>query len=156
MYKTNLKPAFGWIGGKSKLTADIIKVIPQHTHYIEVFGGSLALLYAKDKSDVEIVNDINDHLVNLHRCIRSNHRSLNIYLQNMTASRSGFKQIKLALHRRLWKNKVHRAAMYYYMLVLSFGAKGEHIAMPKTRHKNIYKSFKIHSQRLHKGINPLC
>lgn len=38
--------------------------------------------------------------------------------------------------------------MYYYLLALSFGAAGNHIAMPKTKHKNIYKSFSKYSKRL--------
>jgi len=62
MKDTTLKPSFGWVGGKSKLAKDIVDLIPEHRVYIEVFGGALNVLYAKEKpkanKKAEVVNDI--------------------------------------------------------------------------------------------------
>jgi len=142
-----LKAPFGWIGGKSKLADEIIKLIPEHSSYIEVFGGALSVLYKKPRSKIEIVNDINGELVNLHRIIRSRPQSLSDYLQQLLISRELFKDIR---HQTLKpRNNIERAAFYYYQLSMSFGSKGENFAMPKSRRpKDIYKDFRKWSDRL--------
>ncbi|MGE4517324.1 MAG: DNA adenine methylase, partial [Arcobacteraceae bacterium] len=53
MQSTKLKAPFGWVGGKSKLAKDIVALIPEHKMYVEVFGGALSVLYAKEKSKIE-------------------------------------------------------------------------------------------------------
>ncbi len=60
MQYKNLKAPFGWIGGKSQLSKDIVSLIPDHKTYIEVFGGVLSVFYAKKPSKIEIINDIKD------------------------------------------------------------------------------------------------
>ncbi|WP_343217636.1 DNA adenine methylase [Helicobacter sp. 13S00477-4] len=47
---TTLKAPFCWVGGKSKLAKTIVEMIPEHACYVEVFGGSLSVLYAKPKN----------------------------------------------------------------------------------------------------------
>jgi len=142
-----LKAPFGWIGGKSKLADEIVSLIPEHSSYIEVFGGALSVLYRKQKSKIEIVNDINGELVNLHRIIRSNPQSLSDYLQQLLISRELFNDIKQKNLKP--RNNIERAALYYYQLSMSFGSKGDNFAMPKSRHpKDIYKDFRKWSQRL--------
>ena len=49
MQSTKLKAPFGWVGGKSKLAKDIVGLMPEHTTYVEVFGGALNVFYAKPK-----------------------------------------------------------------------------------------------------------
>ena len=84
MQRTKLKAPFGWVGGKTQLARDIIDLIPQdHKTYIEVFGGAGSVLYQKEPSKLEVFNDINSELVNLHRAIRNNPQSLSIYLNDL-------------------------------------------------------------------------
>jgi len=56
-----------YMGGKSLLTKKIIPLIPQHQCYCEVFSGAAWLLFRKEESEVEIINDINSDLVTLYR-----------------------------------------------------------------------------------------
>ncbi len=58
-------------GGKSLLASKIIKKIPEHTCYCEVFAGAAWLLFGKEESKVEIINDINKDLVTLYRVIKN-------------------------------------------------------------------------------------
>jgi DNA adenine methylase len=153
MQSTTIKAPFGWVGGKSKLAKDIVSLIPQdHTTYIEVFGGALSVFYAKDKSKIEVVNDINSDLVNLHRSIRTNPQTLSIYLNQLLVSREIFNDIR---HKRLkTRNNIERAAFYLYQLTQSFGSKGDNFAMSAKsgrKPKDIYKSYKKWSDRL-KGV----
>lgn len=46
---TTLKAPFAWVGGKSRLAASIVQLMPPHKRYIEVFGGGLSVLYAKPR-----------------------------------------------------------------------------------------------------------
>jgi DNA adenine methylase len=65
-----MKPPISWHGGKSRFASHIIAVFPSHHTYCEVFGGSGAVLLAKEPSKVDIFNDIDGELVNLFRVIR--------------------------------------------------------------------------------------
>ncbi len=147
-----LPPAFGWVGGKTKLSKDIVQLMPAHSLYIEVFGGALSVLYAKPKFKLpryrEVVNDINGELINLHRMIQTRPESLSQTLSRLLISREIFYKLKQGVYKP--RSDIERAAYYYYLLTQSFGAKGENFAMSaKTRRpKDIYKGFDVWSQRL--------
>lgn len=146
--KARLRAPFAWVGGKSKLAPDIIKQIPEHTKYIEVFGGALNVFYSKEPAKIEVVNDINGDLVNLHRMIRTRPQSLAMYLENMLISRELFDDIRFS--RLKPRNNIERAAHYYYLIMQSFGAKGVSFAMnaKSRRPKSIYRDFRTWSTRL--------
>lgn len=58
---------------------DLVKLIPPHKTYVEVFGGSGALLFAKDKSVVEVYNDINAGLANFFRVFQDPNQFEKLY-----------------------------------------------------------------------------
>lgn len=151
--KTTLKAPFGWVGGKSKLAKDIIELIPEnHKTYIEVFGGAGSVLYAKEPNKLEVFNDINSQLINLHLAIRNNPQTLSIYLNQLLISRDLFNAIKTKKLKP--RNNIEAAAFYLYLLTQSFGSKAEHFAMSAKsgrKPKNIYKSYQTFSKRL-KGV----
>lgn len=65
-----MKSFLSYLGGKSLLAGKIVKRIPEHTCYCEVFAGAAWLLFKKEESEVEILNDINTELVTLYRVIK--------------------------------------------------------------------------------------
>jgi DNA adenine methylase len=65
-----VRPAISWPGGKSRLLKWILPLIPKHVCYCEPFAGGMAVLLAKPRSAVEVVNDINGDLVKFYRCVR--------------------------------------------------------------------------------------
>lgn len=153
---TTLKAPFGWVGGKSQLAKSIVETMPPHKRYIEVFGGGLSVLYAKPtrkdmgKDYVEVINDINGDLINLHTTIKTHPRTFSLYLNNMLYSREIFEKIKMRTYKP--RNKIEKAVMYYCLLSFSFGSKGDNFAMCKSRPpKNIYKDYSVWSERL-KGV----
>lgn len=87
-----LHAPFAWVGGKSKLAAQIIPLMAPHQKYIyiEVFGGALSVFYRKEPSKIEILNDINGDLINLHRIIQTRPQSLNSCLNGLLRSREIF------------------------------------------------------------------
>lgn len=76
-----------YYGGKQKLAASIIKLIPPHKLYCEPFIGGAAVFFAKAPSAVEIINDINSELVNFYRVVQDDFVSLE-------------KEIRITLHSR--------------------------------------------------------
>lgn len=63
-------PPFAYYGGKTTLARDIVALMPKHSHYVEPFAGSLAVLLAKPQSQAETVNDLDDNLVTFWRVLR--------------------------------------------------------------------------------------
>ncbi|OHU38293.1 hypothetical protein BKG80_10945 [Mycobacteroides chelonae] len=59
-----------YFGGKSWLAPRLAAVLPPHKHYVEVCGGSLAVLLAKRRSRQETVNDLDGHLMTFWRVLR--------------------------------------------------------------------------------------
>lgn len=59
-----------YFGGKSWLSPRLAAVLPAHKHYVEVCGGSLAVLLAKKPSRQETVNDLDGHLMTFWRVLR--------------------------------------------------------------------------------------
>ncbi|MFZ8859705.1 MAG: DNA adenine methylase [Thermocrinis sp.] len=65
-----MKTPLCYYGGKGNLIRKLLAYVPYHEYYLEVFGGSAALLFAKESVGAEVYNDIDGDLVNLFRVIR--------------------------------------------------------------------------------------
>jgi site-specific DNA-adenine methylase len=59
-----------YMGGKSLLAKRIIETNARSQVYCEVFAGAAWVLFKKEESQVEIINDINTDLVTLYRSLR--------------------------------------------------------------------------------------
>ncbi len=64
------RAAFGSYGGKQQAAHKIASLIPFHRTYIEPFAGGAAVLYAKDPSPKEVLNDRDSEIAFMHRFIR--------------------------------------------------------------------------------------
>jgi DNA adenine methylase len=61
------------------MTAKLLKLIPPHKVYVEVFGGGASLLFAKKPSPVEVYNDIDSNLVSFFRVLRDEEKFQKFY-----------------------------------------------------------------------------
>jgi len=59
-----------YIGGKSLSAKKIVQLMPEHFCYVETNAGGLWVFFAKPKTHVEIVNDINSNLINFWRVVQ--------------------------------------------------------------------------------------
>jgi DNA adenine methylase len=59
-----------WFGSKTRLASRIIEYFPNHRVYAEPFGGSAAVLLAKEPAKIEIYNDYDQELVNFFLVLR--------------------------------------------------------------------------------------
>jgi DNA adenine methylase len=65
-----VKPPFAYYGGKTTLAERIVDLLPEHSHYVEPFAGSLAVLLAKPRSEMETVNDLDGDLMTFWQVLR--------------------------------------------------------------------------------------
>jgi len=65
-----VKKPFPWYGGKEQLAPLLVSLLPRHEVYVEVFGGSGAVLFAKESSPLEVFNDLDSGVVNFFRVLR--------------------------------------------------------------------------------------
>ena len=57
---------FSRVGGKSRLKNQIIELIPSHKTYVEPFVGAGAVFFGrKNKSDIEVINDIDKDIYDI-------------------------------------------------------------------------------------------
>jgi DNA adenine methylase len=63
-------PPMPYYGGKITAATHIVSLLPGHEHYVEPYGGSLAVLLAKSRSAMETVNDLDGDLMTFWRVLR--------------------------------------------------------------------------------------
>lgn len=110
-----------WVGGKSKLTADIIPLIPEHRGYVEVFAGAAWLLFRKPPSKAEVINDINGDLITFYRVIKHHRAAFVEAFNDVLTSRAEYDRF-LATPAEVLTD-IQRAVRFYYVLRNTFGAK---------------------------------
>lgn len=56
-----LRSPIVWFGGKGNMASKLLKLMPEHKHYVEPWGGGASLLFAKPPcGGVEVYNDLDD------------------------------------------------------------------------------------------------
>lgn len=63
-------------GSKWKIARHLVELIPPHHSYVEPYFGSGAVLFNKEPSAIETVNDLDGDVVNLFRCIQQDSERL--------------------------------------------------------------------------------
>jgi DNA adenine methylase len=109
-----MKSLISYLGGKSLLAKKIIPHIPDHKCYCEVFAGAAWLLFKKNPSNVEILNDINSDLVTLYRVVKHHLDEFVRYFRWELVSRDEFERLKGERPETL--TDIQRAARFYYLL----------------------------------------
>lgn len=120
-----LRAPFGYPGGKSRIVEQIIPLLPTTGRYIEVFGGSAAVLLGKPKSTFEVYNDRYGGVVAFYRCLQNPHKMDKLIerLEYTIHAREEWHQCKTTWQDHL-VDDVERAARWYYMMRYSFAGKG--------------------------------
>lgn len=117
-----------YLGGKSKLRNEIISMIPPHKTYIEPFCGASWVLFAKPKSPIEFINDVDDTLINIYLAVK-NHKEklLEIMNNEFPISETLFKlyvdHIGIPQVKKTFKLNVHKAVIDYYIIMNSFNGR---------------------------------
>lgn len=119
-----IKTPFSYPGGKSRSLKYVLPHLPIRDLYCEPFGGSAAILLARDESRLEIYNDAYGGVVSFYRCMRDKEKfeQLVSWLELTVNSREEFWNFK-----DTWKDQtddVERAGRWYFVSEYSFGSLG--------------------------------
>lgn len=117
-----LKPPISRMGGKSRLRKTIINMLPEHTCYVEPFFGAGWVYFGKEKSEVEVINDVDKELINLFRMIKEHSEEVERVLKYEVISRDSFRMYKDMNIEHM--TEIQRAVRYLYIISNSFASKG--------------------------------
>ncbi len=116
-----------YIGGKSTLASWIISQFPKDYEtktYCEVFGGGGWVLFKKERSYLEVYNDLNHHLVNLFKVIRDRCPEFQNKANWSLHSREMFIEARERLKDDQYLDEIEKALHYAISKTQAFAGKG--------------------------------
>ena len=117
-----MKSPIKWVGGKSKLVKKLLPLIPEHRCYVEVFGGAGWLLFAKEPSKVEILNDFDSNLMNFWSVVKNAKDQFIKSFEYVLVSRELFNEYKRKYKENDFEDAIEKAHVFYYLVKAGFGA----------------------------------
>src|ERR1035441_9632524 len=76
-----------YIGGKRAIARPLIALFPDHITYVEAFAGGAQVFFHKERSKVEVLNDLDGEIVNFYRVCQYHYQELVRYLNYCLMSR---------------------------------------------------------------------
>jgi len=156
------KALFGYCGGKSRLSQQIIKYMADHKVYIEPFFGSGGIYFCKgfkstkQNDYIEVINDLNADIVNFFEQLRDNHQELIEKLEYYEYSETLRKKSKTNCDFYKNSSNIDRACLFFFNICSSFGGdlnKGFAYGFNNIPLKviNKVKKIKYYSERIRKS-----
>jgi DNA adenine methylase len=145
-----MRSFLNYIGGKSRLARAVAARLPACRCYCEVFGGAGWVLFAREPSYVEVLNDVNGRLVNLYRVVRDAPDELAEALQLLPRSRKLFRELRKCYRAG---DPVAAAAIYYYLVKNAFSGQvscGFSASKTYPGKYSMLADFKLWARRLNK------
>ncbi len=114
-----IRPLVKYHGGKGRLHQWILSHIPNHSFYIEPFGGAASVLLNKSISSREIYNEIEPNMFNLMHVVKNHFVEFNDLVRPINYSQDNFEQ-----HQVLFKNQenlsfLEKAVSFYVVKRMS-------------------------------------
>ena len=111
-----------YLGGKSRLVKTIVPMIPDdHLCYCEAFCGAAWVLFGKDPSKVEVINDADAELATFWRVVQNHYAPFIDLFRHAIVSRQIFEWESMKRPETL--TDLQRAARYFYLQKCGFGGK---------------------------------
>jgi len=110
------------MGGKHVMSKTIVKLIPPHKRYVEVFAGSAKVLFAKEPSKIEVINDADKKIANLYYCVAFHFKEFWDKAKWLLHSRAITNHLKSKLQTStsIEFGDIEHAIATYYVLINSF------------------------------------
>jgi DNA adenine methylase len=121
------KSLFGYIGGKQRLSAQIINYVPDHKIYVEPFFGSGALYFKKgykqvsnNNNYIEVINDLDYNVTNFFEQLRDNYQGLERKLRYFEHSEYLHKNSKTNSKYYQEADNTQKACLFFFNILNSF------------------------------------
>lgn len=115
-----MKSPIKWMGGKNRSVDLILSIMPKHYTYVEPFFGAGWIFFAKDKANVEILNDINGDLINFFEIIRTQYEQFEERICYTLKSKDLFMEYRQTMSDKNL-SPLERAFRFYYVNQNAFG-----------------------------------
>jgi len=117
-----VKSPLNYLGGKSRLADRVCQMFPvDHICYCEAFCGASWVLFAKEPSQSEVINDLDGELVTFWRVVQNHLEEFLRYFKYAITSRRIFEIETMKNPETL--TDVQKAVRYFYLQKLGFGGK---------------------------------
>ncbi|MEM8506252.1 MAG: DNA adenine methylase [Bacteroidota bacterium] len=117
-----MKTPITYYGGKQKLVPIILKLIPPHETYVEPFVGGGAIFWSKDKSETEVINDVNRELINFYECVQNDFVDLEKTIRITLHSRSLHNDATVIYNNPHMFSRIKRAWAIWVLAAQSFSS----------------------------------
>jgi len=126
-----------YVGGKFFLKNKIYSITPNHTIFVEAFGGGANVLLHKPPSKVEVYNDLNKDLANLFYFLSFHYDEFYKKVKFLVYSREIFNVIKKEIQNTKIQSipDVDRAVKVFYLYNTSFSGSGRSFGYGLTKSK---------------------
>jgi len=108
-------------GGKYRVAKRFASWFPEHKTYVEPFAGGLACYFNKEKSDVEVVNDLDPDIANAYKFVRDCSEEDVKRLEKMKWDSDKDYFVKLRDMKNLSDEPIKRFYRYMYLIKASYG-----------------------------------
>lgn len=116
------KTPITYYGGKQKLVPKILPLIPKHDLYCEPFCGGAAVLFAKEPSKIEVINDTNNVLISFYKVVKTKFAKLQKEIRATLHSRALHKKAKFIYDNPHLFNDIERAWSLWVNSVMSYSS----------------------------------
>ncbi len=117
-----MKTPVTYYGGKQKLVTTILPLFPEHVLYTEPFAGGAALFFAKEPSEIEVLNDLNSELINFYKVMQQDFISLQKKINITLHSRRQHKDASVIYNNPHLFNDLDRAWAVWVLASQSFAS----------------------------------
>lgn len=119
---STMKTPLTYYGGKQKLAATILALIPAHRVYVEPFAGGAAIYFAKNPSKCEVLNDTNGELVNFYQVAQQDFPALQREIEASPHSRALHRHAEVVFNNPDMFDRVKRAWAIWMLANTSYGS----------------------------------
>jgi DNA adenine methylase len=119
---------FGYPGGKWPIRHLIVSQFPEHSTYVDVFGGSAAILLWKPPSKGEVFNDKNAEIVNFFRVVKHRPAELAERSRYWLHSRGEFEILRKSAQSL---DEIEKAMKFWILTCDSFGGRAQSFGTSK-------------------------
>lgn len=143
----NLKSPVTRVGGKHFLSSWIVEKIPEHVCYVEPFCGAGHVLFSKPESKVEVLNDVDGHLIGFFQVIKDHKKRQKLIetLQYTPYSRQLWQDLRLNWKQgNIPNDSIEQASQWFYLNRSTFSGdqKRGGFAAPSVTGRNPVQSFR--------------
>ena len=117
-----MKTPITYYGGKQRLLKYILPLVPKHTLYSEPFAGGGAVFFAKEPSEIEVLNDTNRQLMTFYEVAKSDYGKLRRKIDATLHSRESHRYAKIIYDNSRFFGKVDIAWSVWMLTSCSFSS----------------------------------